>query len=168
MSLRGQGRTHLHCSRGTTGFYSRTAAPARVSVISMPDSLCEQPPSRKAPAIRFTPIPTSGSDAHADAVQSLHIRRQSLSNLVNLCIAVRQYVPEADNIPRIRNPFRDCRSDLVKTVHRFAANLQDSLHGSAGLLIREVAAAAPAQVAVLKRISAEIVAGDLLCLEFEA
>lgn len=38
----------------------------------------------------------------------------------------------------MRNLPRDCQSELVEAVHRLTANLQDSLYGSAGLLIREV------------------------------
>src|SRR5690242_19329432 len=48
-SLRGQGRTHLHCSRGTTGFYPCPTAPVRTSVISVTHSLCDPARATKLP-----------------------------------------------------------------------------------------------------------------------
>ena len=50
--------------------------------------------------------------------------------VINLSLAVREYVSEADNVSRMRNLLRNFRSGLVETVHCLSADLQHSLQAA--------------------------------------
>jgi hypothetical protein len=53
-------------------------------------------------------------------------------------VAMREYISKTNDIPPMRNLFRDSRSDFVEAVHGLPANLQHALHGGSRLLIGEI------------------------------